>query len=152
MCESCQEGVSDVESPFEESLGVLETVFKKNGFSEAINDVTELKRHLRAITAKEFETHERGIKKRLDLTLRARYVPSSIISSLELLGDQQFEEAWRIANDDSKYETLVAGPQDERGGGRTRNVAASEPNGGAGKATTKRPFNVAGDPPSRLLR
>ena len=107
-----QQTDEDVESPFDESLEILQTVLKQNGFAEAVGDVDELKEHLRSITQKEFQTNERSIKKRLDLTIRQRFVPGSIINSFALLGDDQFEEAWHLAHDDATYQTLVSGSRD----------------------------------------
>lgn len=107
-----QQRDDDGESLFDESLEILQTVLKQNGFAEAVGDVDGLKEHLRAITQKEFLTNERSIKKRLDLTIRQRFVPGSIISSFSLLGDDQFEEAWHLAHDDTAYQTLVSGSQD----------------------------------------
>ena len=102
----------DLQSPFDDSLEILQDVLKQNGFGEAVKDVDDLRDHLRSITEKEFDTNERSIKKRLDLTIRRRFVPGSIINSFALLGDDQFEEAWRLVHDDNAYQTLVAGSQE----------------------------------------
>ncbi len=107
-----QQQDNDVESPFDDSLDILQTVMRQNGFGEAVKDVDDLRHHLRSITEKEFDTNERSIKKRLDLTIRRRFVPGSLINSFALLGDDQFEEAWRLVHDDNAYQTLVAGSQD----------------------------------------
>ena len=96
-----------VESPFEPSLAILQTALAQTGYDEAIADVTQLQTHLRQITASEFKKNEKTIKKRLDLTLRQRFIPTSILDSFALVGDLQVEEAFRLASDSAEYDKMV---------------------------------------------
>jgi hypothetical protein len=142
-----QQQDDDVESPFDESLEILQTVLRQNGFGEAVKDVDDLRDHLRSITEKEFDTNERSIKKRLDLTIRRRFVPGSVINSFALLGDDQFEEAWRLVHDDNAYQTLVAGSQDntfETSKGMVAQGSKATPKQMAGKRAPTQKESVAG--------
>ena len=104
-----------IESPFDKSLEIMKTALEETGFTAAQGEVDALKSKLKALTVDEFAKDEQSIRKRLDLMLRQRFVPDSIVTSVSLVGDDQVKKALELALDAGKYEATLnlarKGPQ-----------------------------------------
>jgi carboxyl-terminal processing protease len=98
---------NDVESPFDKSLDIMKTALEETGYTDALKEVDVLKTKLKLITKEEFNKDAASIRKRLDLALRQRFVPDSIVTSVSLYGDSQVDEAYQIAVDGSKYTSIL---------------------------------------------
>ena len=81
-----------MESPFDKSLDIMKTALEETGYTEALREVETLKVKLKTLTKEEFRKDEASIKKRLDLALRSRFVPDSIVTSVALFDDAQVDE------------------------------------------------------------
>jgi len=58
-------------------------------YTAALGEVQTLKVKLQSLTQEEFKKDATSIKRRLDLALRSRFVPESIVTSVALYGDVQ---------------------------------------------------------------
>ena len=58
-------------------------------YTAALGEVQTLKVKLQSLTQEEFKKDAMSIKRRLDLALRSRFVPESIVTSVALFGDVQ---------------------------------------------------------------
>lgn len=86
---------NQVESPFDKSLDIMKTALEETGYTEALREVETLKTKLKTLTKEEFKKDQARIKKRLDLALRQRFVPDSIVTSIALFDDEQVGRAGR---------------------------------------------------------
>jgi len=97
----------DVESPFDKSLDIMKTALEETGYTAALGEVQTLKVKLQSLTQEEFKKDAGSIKRRLDLALRSRFVPESVVTSVALYGDVQVDEAFQIATDPLKYLSIL---------------------------------------------
>jgi len=102
-----KEMANQVESPFDKSLDIMKTALEETGYTEALREVETLKVKLKTLTKEEFRKDEASIKKRLDLALRSRFVPDSIVTSVALFDDAQVDEAYSLAKDTQKFASLL---------------------------------------------
>jgi len=98
---------SAIESPFDKSLDIMKTALDETGYTAALSEVETLKKKLKTLTLDEFTKNEKQIRKRLDLTLRQRFVPESVVTSVALYGDKEVEDAFDLVRNDDKYESIL---------------------------------------------
>lgn len=98
---------NDVESPFDKSLDIMKTALEETGYTDALREVEVLKTKLKVLTKEEFKKDQTRIKKRLDLALRSRFVPDSIVTSIALYDDEQVDEAYNLAKDPQKFAGIL---------------------------------------------
>jgi hypothetical protein len=67
----------------------MKTALDETGYTAALSEVETLKKKLKTLTLDEFTKNEKQIRKRLDLTLRQRFVPESVVTSVALYGDKE---------------------------------------------------------------
>ena len=97
----------DVESPFDKSLDIMKTALEETGYTAALQEVETLKVKLKTLTRDEFMKNEKSIRKRLDLALRQRFVPDSVVTQISLYGDDQVQVAYELAKDENKYVSIL---------------------------------------------
>ena len=97
----------DVESPFDKSLDIMKQALEETGYTAALQEVETLKVKLQTLTKEEFKKNEKSIKKRLDLALRQRFVPDSVVTQVSLYGDDQVQMAYELVTDQNRYVNVL---------------------------------------------
>ena len=98
---------NEVESQFDKSLEIMKKALEETGYTEATPEVDKLQVKLNKLTKEEFKKYEASLKKRLDMELRARFVPEAILKSMALQDDPFVDEAYSLIKDSQKFGEIL---------------------------------------------